>query len=31
MGENKPWWASDPDIAAIRRGVMEEIERSAGC
>ncbi|PXX11163.1 hypothetical protein [Mycolicibacterium moriokaense] len=29
MGENKPWWASDPDIAAIRRGVMEEIE-SAG-
>jgi DNA-directed RNA polymerase specialized sigma24 family protein len=26
MGENKPWWASDPEIAAIRRGVMEEIE-----
>ena len=25
MGENKPWWASDPDTAAARDA------RSAGC
>jgi hypothetical protein len=28
MGKKKPWWADDPEIAAIRRGVMEEIERA---
>lgn len=28
MGEKKPWWADDPEIAGIRRGVMEEIERA---
>jgi DNA-directed RNA polymerase specialized sigma24 family protein len=28
VGEKKPWWAADPEIAAIRRGVMEEIERA---
>ena len=28
MGEEKPWWADDPEIAAIRRGVMEDIERA---
>jgi hypothetical protein len=29
MVEKKPWWANDPEIAAIRRGVMDEIQ-SAG-
>jgi hypothetical protein len=28
MGQEKPWWADDPEIAAIRRGVMEDIERA---
>ena len=28
MGKEKPWWADDPEIAAIRRGVMEDIERA---
>ena len=28
MGEEKPWWADDPEIAAIRRGVMKDIERA---
>jgi hypothetical protein len=28
MGEKKPWCAVDPEIATIRRGVMEEIERA---
>ena len=28
MGEEKPWWANEPDIAAIRRGVMDEIENA---
>ena len=23
---HKPWWVDDPDLAAIRRGVLEEIE-----
>jgi DNA-directed RNA polymerase specialized sigma24 family protein len=27
VGDKKPWWADDPDIAAIQRAAMEEIER----
>jgi DNA-directed RNA polymerase specialized sigma24 family protein len=28
MEASEPWWASDPAIAAIRRGVLEEIEQA---
>jgi len=28
MGDKKSWWADDPELAAIRRGVMEELERA---
>jgi DNA-directed RNA polymerase specialized sigma24 family protein len=28
MGQEKPWCADDLEIAAIRRGVMEDIERA---
>jgi hypothetical protein len=28
MEAKEPWWASDPTIAAIRRGVLEEIEQA---
>jgi DNA-directed RNA polymerase specialized sigma24 family protein len=28
MGDKKPWWADDPELAAIRRGVLEELERA---
>jgi len=28
MEAKQPWWASDPTIAAIRRGVLEEIEQA---
>jgi hypothetical protein len=29
MGDKRPWWADDPELAAIRRGVMEELERAS--
>lgn len=28
MGKSKPWWADDPELAAIRRRVEEELERA---
>jgi hypothetical protein len=28
MEAKEPWWASDPTIAAIRRGVLDEIEQA---
>ena len=28
MADKKPWWADDPEIAAITRATMEEIERA---
>jgi hypothetical protein len=28
MDDHKPWWADDPELAAIRRGVEEELERA---
>jgi DNA-directed RNA polymerase specialized sigma24 family protein len=28
MSDKKPWWADDPELAAIRRAVMEELERA---
>jgi hypothetical protein len=29
MGKSKPWWEDDPEIAAIRRRVEEELERAS--
>ena len=28
MEKSKPWWADDPEIAAIRRRVEEELEQA---
>jgi DNA-directed RNA polymerase specialized sigma24 family protein len=28
MDDRRPWWADDPDIAARRRRVVEELERA---
>jgi hypothetical protein len=28
MQAREPWWASDPTLAAIRRGVLEDIEQT---
>jgi DNA-directed RNA polymerase specialized sigma24 family protein len=28
LDAREPWWASDPTIAAIRRGVLDEIEQA---
>lgn len=29
MNKSKPWWADDPEIAAIRRRIDEELERAS--
>ena len=26
MDDHEPWWGNDPELAAIRRGVEEELE-----
>jgi DNA-directed RNA polymerase specialized sigma24 family protein len=28
MGDREPWWANDPGLAALRRGVFDELERA---
>jgi hypothetical protein len=28
MDDHQPWWAKDPELAAIRRAVEEELERA---
>jgi len=28
MGDHEPWWANDPELAAIRRAVEEDLERA---